>query len=471
MRVRLLPLVLLGLIGLAAVGAPTSADSSAPGPAWGKAIAVRGITALTVGHAPAFRDLSCASAGDCVAGGEYGNDPKVGYSTSGFIVEQTNGRWDKAFEVPGLGALNTDAHGHVWSISCTTPGNCLVGGWFGSSTGLRGYVAEETNGTWGNAMEVPGLAALNVGMPGENADSVVDSVSCASPGNCAAGGTYTNSKDHRQAWIADETNGVWKDAVEVPGVTSRPGGDYFASVESVSCATPGNCAAGGSYDAKDAYQPFVVDEKNGVWGNAIEVPGSAALNRGHYAHLYSVSCATAGNCAAAGDYSDNRHAASGQAFVADERNGVWRKAIEVPGTATLNRGHSAAATSVSCGTAGNCAAGGSYELYGQGRAFVVAEKNGHWLNATAVPGTQFLPYEATVPGEGLSISCVTAGTCTAATSFLVTETKGSWGKPAKVGGPRRGGIVMRLVSCSAPRKCAAAGGGWSHRRLVVASSH
>jgi hypothetical protein len=54
----------------------------------------------------------------------------------------------------------------------------------------------------------------------------------------------------------------------------------------------------------------------GTWGTAIEVPGIAALNKGGDADIASVSCATAGNCSAGGYYED----ASGktQAFVVSE---------------------------------------------------------------------------------------------------------------------------------------------------------
>ena len=46
--------------------------------------------------------------------------------------------------------------------------------------------------------------------------------------------------------------------------------------------------------------------------------------------------------------------------MASERNGRWGTAIEVPGTAALNAGGDAEVTSVSCASAGNCAAGGFY---------------------------------------------------------------------------------------------------------------
>ena len=42
----------------------------------------------------------------------------------------------------------------------------------------------------------------------------------------------------------------------------------------------------------------------GSWGTAIEVPGLGALNAGGAAEVLSVSCASAGSCAAGGAYSD-----------------------------------------------------------------------------------------------------------------------------------------------------------------------
>ena len=49
---------------------------------------------------------------------------------------------------------------------------------------------------WGTAVEVPGTAALNTG------DAKVTTVSCASAGNCAAGGYYNSSR----AFVVSETS-------------------------------------------------------------------------------------------------------------------------------------------------------------------------------------------------------------------------------------------------------------------------
>ena len=53
----------------------------------------------------------------------------------------------------------------------------------------------------------------------------------------------------------------------------------------------------------------------GVWGRAEAVPGLAALNRGGFARVFSVSCARAGECSAGGTYTD---ASGGQGFVVNE---------------------------------------------------------------------------------------------------------------------------------------------------------
>src|SRR6266852_4641285 len=72
----------------------------------------------------------------------------------------------------------------------------------------------------------------------------------------------------------------------------------------------------------------------GTWGTAMEVPGLGSLNQGGNAQLASVSCASAGNCAAGGFYTDG--SGHTQAFVVSQANGTWAKAIEVPGSGTLN---------------------------------------------------------------------------------------------------------------------------------------
>ena len=227
--------------------------------------------------------------------------------------------------------------------------------------------ASVTTGIWSKAEQV--AAALNQG-----GFAALMSVSCPSAGNCSAGGYYLDSSGNQQAFVVTETNGTWGTAEQVLGIAVQNGGN--GSTVSVSCASAGNCSAGGLYVTNGNQQAFVVTQTNGTWGTAVEVPGTAALNAGGMAGVQSVSCPSAGNCGAGGAYTDS--SGHPQAFVVSQANGTWGTAQEVPGTAALNVGGDAAVLSVSCASAGNCSAGGSYRAVpgsNDFQAFVVNETN------------------------------------------------------------------------------------------------
>src|SRR5260370_297157 len=74
----------------------------------------------------------------------------------------------------------------------------------------------------------------------------------------------------------------------------------------------------------------------GTWRTAIEVPGLGSLNRGGYAEVHSVSCASAGNCAAGGVYKDSfGHL---QVVVVSEENGSVGQPSRGPGPGGLKQG-------------------------------------------------------------------------------------------------------------------------------------
>jgi len=94
--------------------------------------------------------------------------------------------------------------------------------------------------------------------------------------------------------------------------------DSGAAPSTVSCASPGNCAIGGTYlDAKNNRQDFVADEARGRWGPAQQVPGVA--NVGQFPGLFQASCPAAGECVAVGGFETD----NSRAFIAEERNGKF----------------------------------------------------------------------------------------------------------------------------------------------------
>ncbi len=437
---------------------------------WDRAIEVPGLGTLNKGGNAWVNEVSCASAGNCAAGGYYADGHRD--HQQGFAVVERNGIWGKATGVPGLGALNKGGFAGVSSVSCAAAGNCAAGGFYvDGHRHQQGFAVVERNGVWGKATEVPGLGALN---KGGFAD--VSEVSCAAAGNCAAGGDYADGHDgHEQGFVVSERNGVWGKAIEVPGLGAlNKGGDASIGTGSVSCASPGNCAAGGDYTDSDGNSAgFVVSERNGIWGKATGVPGLGALNKGDDSDdVNAVSCGAPGNCAAGGDYTDG--ALNLQGFVVSEKNGVWGKATEVPGLGALNKGGDAQVNPVSCASAGNCAAGGDYTdgaLNLQG--FVVSERNGVWGKATEAPG-QVAPFS--------SVSCAAASNCAAGgfyfdghhheQGYVAVGRNGRWGKPIEVpglGALNQGGFAaVDTVSCPPAGSCVA-GGNYTdrHQRLQV----
>jgi hypothetical protein len=373
--------------------------------------------------------LSCPGVGECVAGGNY-----VGRSGKAqvFVARETSGHWEEAIELPGIAKLNTDGNAGLDSISCGAPGNCAAAGFYYRHGLKHAFLASETSGHWRNATEVPGLAKLNRGGSAETY-----SVSCAAAGECAAGGYYTSEPpDYRsEAFVVSERNGRWGTAIEVPGTpTLNTGGD--AAVNSISCPAPGECGAAGYYtDGSGALQVFVVDETSGSWGDAIEVPATASLNAGGDDRVSSISCPAVGECAAGGYYTDG--SGHRQAFVVDEAGGTWGDAIELPGSGPINHeGGDAEVGSISCATAGNCAAAGFFGGCCDQQVLVATETNGSWGNAVAAPpGTASNDYNVAAAN---AISCAPAGECTAGgftiggdpnwynRAVVVSETNGNW---------------------------------------------
>jgi hypothetical protein len=446
--------------GAAIASANAAASATPPTGVWQSSMQVPGVSSLNTGQSAGVSALSCTAPGDCSAGGNY-----IG-SNGGrlFVVDEKSGVWGTAREVPGIASLNGgEESAYINMLSCASPGNCGAGGSYIDSSGqTQAFVVSETNGTWGTAQEVPGTGNLNT----EGA-AQVSSISCASPDNCAAGGYYSvqiSGLTQRVAFLVNETNGTWDPAQEVPG-TAALTGDGSSEVNSVSCSSADDCAAGGSA----SLSAFVIDETGGSWGTAQTVSGSASL-QGFQGQVSSVSCNSTGYCSAVG----RAYAPANEGFGVTETNGTWGTAAALPMPATVPSGDISVEQpeSVSCASPGNCAAGGFYSISsyfgsaGSQGGFLVDETNGVWGTPEQVPGL------GTLSGIVDSVSCPAAGYCTAVgtlgdeygtESAIMTETNGTWGAPQAALGSGPPGVEAGIagVSCAAVGYCSA-GGGYSN---------
>ena len=365
--------------------------------------------------------------------------------------------------------LNAVQDADLFSVSCPSAGNCTAVGHYGTAEDHGTLMWSETDGSWGPGLTATLPANAQAGAGGLPPSADLFWVSCASAGNCAAVGDYYDSSG-QDGLLVTESAGRWAQAVEAPlpvGVTSP------VVVTDVSCASPGNCTAvGGTYNvAERAGQGLVWTETGGQWGmgTLITPPANAAAPAQENVGL--VSCASAGNCAVAGSYWSTAYNAAGQSlpFLASQTSG--RLGPPVQASLPADAGNpSGGFSEVSCPAAGNCTAVGTYHLpSGVTEGMAVSETAGSWKAAVEVA-----PPTGWQAGALDSVSCATAGYCTAVgdyidgsgidQGFMTTETNGSWGSPVPAAlpadaAPNADGVegLVYSVSCRAPGDCSAIG--------------
>ena len=360
--------------------------------------------------------------------------------------------WGGTQVIPGMPTAEATALGGIYpvGISCPSAGNCTA---VAQPNGTPGadyvYVASQANGTWGEWQAIPGTSAFGSLVFGVG-------VSCPSVGNCTIIGSYVDASNTYQTFAADETNGTWENATEVPGMTV---------VEGVSCWSAGNCVAAGTdqpaVNGTGRIYPVVATESGGTWSSAEQIMGiSLSSTTIPLVVVASLSCDSAGNCAAAWDFNDPDNIA----YVASETDGTWSSAAPIQGVTTLPKydGNGYYATSVSCAPAGGCTVVGSYGFINSA-SFAVTESGGTWSKAAVIPGTVAYdptPAQAWMPVE---ISCVGTRDCsTVGPNWVDTETSGKWGTATPISGlstidPGLANLFIDGISCGAPGYCSVVG--------------
>jgi hypothetical protein len=460
--------LLVGPLSLLCLALPAAATSAAPQWHGAKLAGLpSGATGLPNGFLPA---LSCASAGNCSAGGAYSD--KAG-KVQGLLLSEVRGVWKAPTRLLPPASANADPSTSINSLSCASPGNCAAVGSFADthSNGLS-FVANEVKGVWQRAKEV----TLPTGASSTIQNSEVHSVVCSTPGNCSAVGSYLDSTQptgHAQGLEVNEVRGVWGHAVETK-VPADANVNPYVSIIQVACGHVGNCVAVGSYIRDDnTTEGLIITEVNGVWNGAtaVTLPGNAGAYPS--AALSEVTCASANNCTAIGTYTTA--AGDVEGMIASETHSTWARAQEMTmpsGAATNPHTFFYGYGGLACPSIGNCSAGGQY-LVGTStyEGFFINEVNGSWLAATEMA----LPAGAQMGGRNggvVAVSCRSVGNCSAGAAYVdgaseyqalvINEVAGQWQTGQKISLPTGDntvgvdGGVYGLV-CHATGPCTATG--------------
>ena len=267
-------------------------------------------------------------AGNCVA---VGNFHTSDHSSHGFFAEEKSGAWGQAAE------LLPDSSSTLDAVSCSDAANWRhdrARNRLGAAPVLRHRGARRLG------------RAGRIGVTGLRGEPVAVSCVPGSPGNCAIGGWVSDAKGLAQPFTMGENNGTWGPVQQVTALENVNAG-VDAQVSSVSCPAPGSCTAVGYVRTPSAsHHPFITEEGGGQWTFGFPIPELSRITT-NSAQADVVSCATAGECALAGDYTDGH--GQQQVFVIDKAKGDWLLPQPVPGVADRNVGGFAEVKGVSCG--------------------------------------------------------------------------------------------------------------------------
>jgi hypothetical protein len=366
--------------------------------------------------------VSCSATGDCTAAGTYVSSSSW---IQPFVVTETNGTWGQATALPGVAKADPTAATTNLSpdaLSCGAAGNCALL-WDAGYPDNNSFISVQKDGSWGQPQKVAGVPA--------GASTFLDAVACASTGNCVVTGEYGSAKGKPAAFVVADRSGHWGSAQAIPGLAAL-GASATPDPTTVSCPSAGNCTIAGTYTQGHGTLAFAVSEHGGTWSKAVAVPGLKKLLGGLSVEQVRLSCSAAGSCLAGSYYplrSGHQHEAT---WIASEKNGKWGNAEHVPGIATISKGGDSGVESLSCGAPGYCAVVGYYTptapaQFTQRQGFVATEVGGAWHKAEAVPGLKAL--SGGRHSELTSVSCRQRAACSAigtyntassATQMLVT---------------------------------------------------
>jgi hypothetical protein len=329
-----------------------------------------------------FKSVSCVSATECEGVGQYLNASK----DAAFAEQWSGSKWTLQ-EVPLPSGAKNDS---LESVSCTSASACTaVGRYEGTSATLA--LTERWNGTKWSIQEATDASGAT--------RTELSSVACTSVSACQAVGEYRPSggspNPAANRTFAEAWNGTTWSTQTIPS-----SGTLGSELNGVACTASDACTAVGSLTDGTVMAPgagptekFPLAERwNGTAWSVESTP--APSERGDLSELTAVSCSDATTCMATGG--------TGVTLFAEEWQGSKWTVLTVPGPET-NNGQNLYA--LSCVSATDCIAVGSYDLAGGSAALGDQWNGSKWV--LQLPESK--GYKTSLYG----VSCTAAETCEA----------------------------------------------------------
>ncbi len=433
-RRSLLALVVMAAVALATLVAG-SADAAANGPRHTQS-AASGWSLQNVpppsGAGGTLTATSCGGPRACVAVGYYSTQT----GAQAALAETWNGLVWSIVPTPNPGSSSDTA---LSAVSCPSAGFCVAAGTWTSSTGQAYPLAERWQGGRWSILAMPN--------PVTSTQTELTGVACTSAAACIAVGYFDNP--YFTQTLAEAWNGHrW--SVQQTKNVPNPGSPVWGELNGIWCLSAKACTAVGYYEGS-VTQLTLAESWNGTtWSveptpNLPGEPGNA---------LYGVSCRSARQCVAVGNYSASNGSVGP---LAEAWNGRKWSVQRTPAPAGAQDTYLFAAA---CPSASVCLAVG-YTAAGDTTRTLAEQWNGRTWSIKPAP-----PPAGSVQSELSGISCRSARACVAVgsdTAAVVTRTLAqtwtgsAWSVTPTPGLAEVQASELSAVSCTAPDHCVAVG--------------
>ena len=318
---------------------------------WGPVQFLTSATVLNAGNNATVTSISCPSDASCTAVGTYLD---ASDQTRTFTADESGGVWGTPSAVTGTGDLAGLVDGALAQVSCSSAGECLaVGlGWAnGTGTG-QAIAVEERSATWQAATALPGTLSST------SLYAQAKTVSCAAGLDCAIGGWYRDPASHDQGFVEDVTAGVLQPIAEVPGLATLNVANS-AWVTDLSCPGAGSCAGYLIIsDGVTGYVPYAISETAGTWGAPVATTGKSAadVGNGKVACASAGNCALVGTVPITTSIPRSN---AYTAFIDYEVAGHWQHYQLVSGPSAAEAAPQHTGDAIACAAPTRCELGGT----------------------------------------------------------------------------------------------------------------
>jgi hypothetical protein len=362
---------------------------------------------------PPFGAISCPTTTWCTAVGP-NLDADNGSGAIAATVDWSSGIWGAASPValPANVEAGNDFSPGLFSVSCWSQGNCAAVGQYGTTSGSAvepaPMVVMDTSGTWGTAQQIALPATTDI------STANASSVSCDASGDCTLviSQVLINIDPFAftlQWYTSTETagSGTWSAVVLGPALTD-------ATPRSISCVDATNCTVVLVASDGASLASYSVTEAAGVWGSPVKLAPPA----GKKWLVQSVSCASVGNCLAVGDDApsilDIESAINPLATFDFEKDGTWQAAGQLPPPLLSPRTVGGGLVGVHCPSTTLCVAVGVGYLAPKAQTTVPEAYTwsaGKWSSAGLYGGPLFAGAQRATVAVYLGVSCPSVTLC------------------------------------------------------------